>query len=132
VVKNEKINEIERTRVRSPPRATSLKKLPLASSNLTGRAALLKSSLSVFQVQRPLQEAQEGVSDRPDRSRLRWSKRLRWSLSKKEDFDGQKNYPRLLRKWKPGQKSDNQISDPTYLHMYVQKCGQVLLSNYKL
>jgi hypothetical protein len=26
VVKNEKINEIERTRVRSPPRATSLKK----------------------------------------------------------------------------------------------------------
>jgi hypothetical protein len=27
VVKNEKINEIERTRVRSPPRATSLKKI---------------------------------------------------------------------------------------------------------
>jgi hypothetical protein len=28
VVKNDKINEIKRTRVRSPPRATSLKKLP--------------------------------------------------------------------------------------------------------
>jgi hypothetical protein len=27
VVKNEKVNEIKRTRVRSPPRATSLKKL---------------------------------------------------------------------------------------------------------
>jgi hypothetical protein len=27
VMKNEKIKEIERTRVRSPPRATSLKKL---------------------------------------------------------------------------------------------------------
>jgi hypothetical protein len=27
VVKNEKINEIQRTRVRSPPRATSLKKI---------------------------------------------------------------------------------------------------------
>jgi hypothetical protein len=27
VVKNEKINEIERTRVRSPPRATSLKNI---------------------------------------------------------------------------------------------------------
>jgi hypothetical protein len=27
VVKNEKINEIERTRVHSPPRATSLKKI---------------------------------------------------------------------------------------------------------
>jgi hypothetical protein len=27
VVKNEKINEIERTRVRSPPLATSLKKI---------------------------------------------------------------------------------------------------------
>jgi hypothetical protein len=37
VVKNEKINEIERTRVRSPPRATSLKKYQI-SQKLTGLA----------------------------------------------------------------------------------------------
>jgi hypothetical protein len=34
VVKNEKINECERTRVRSPPQATSLKKCICKNNNL--------------------------------------------------------------------------------------------------
>jgi hypothetical protein len=44
VVENEKINEIERTRVRSPPQATSLKKWQFEVSFLNGFLSLQKSS----------------------------------------------------------------------------------------